>query len=130
MAVLMLDVPAMYGDHHVIEVHRLLLTLPGITEVYASSYLKTVEVEYDPAQVTPDAITAKLENAGYLQDLVHPQETGIPAYGEDGSTFFRHTAAYAQTGKTVSFAQAFTSPQRPLIPCPGMDRMSSMEEEA
>lgn len=122
MAVLMLDVPAMYGDHHVIEVHRLLLTLPGITDVYASSYLKTVEVEYDPALVTPDIISAKLKHAGYLQELAHPQETGIAAYGEEGNVFFRHTAAYAQTGKTVSFAQPFTSPQRPLIPCPGMEQ--------
>ncbi|MBZ0306644.1 MAG: heavy-metal-associated domain-containing protein [Anaerolineae bacterium] len=128
MAVLTLDVPAMYGDHHVVEVRRLLLILPGITDVYASSYLKTVEVEYDPTLATPDTISAALQHAGYLQELAHPQETGIPAYGDTGKAFFRHTAAYAQTGKTISFAQPFTSPQRPLIPCPGMETTLEAEE--
>lgn len=130
MEMLVADVPLMYGDHHVSEVRRLLLALPGVAEVYASSYLKTVEVSFDPTQIDSAAIMAALDEAGYLQELEFPQETGIAAYNhsEGNSTFFRHTTAYAQTGKTVSFAQQVAPSQRPLIPCPGMDRQKEMDE--
>ena len=32
-----IDLPSMYGDHHVQEVRRLLFDLDGVEEVYASS---------------------------------------------------------------------------------------------
>ena len=62
----------MYGDHHVIEVRRLLLELPGVQDVYASSAFQVVEVTYDPAQLDAGAITARLDEAGYLGDLLVP----------------------------------------------------------
>ena len=43
-------VPAMYGDHHVLEVRRILLAMPGVEDVYASSGFQTVQVTYDPAK--------------------------------------------------------------------------------
>ncbi len=46
-----LDLPTMYGDHHVLEVRRILLEIPGIQDVYASSAFRAVEVTYDPAEV-------------------------------------------------------------------------------
>ena len=42
-----ITVPAMYGDHHVLEVRRILLALPGVAEVNASSCFQVVEVSYD-----------------------------------------------------------------------------------
>ena len=39
-----LDLPTLFGDHHVTEVRRLLLELPGVAEVYASSSFQIVEV--------------------------------------------------------------------------------------
>jgi copper chaperone CopZ len=123
-----LNVPAMYGDHHVIEVRRIMLELTGVQDVYASSYLKTVEVSFDPSQITEEAIRAKLDKAGYLREPTIAQETGNAAYGRNqADTFFRHTIAYAQTGKTVSFAQDVA--ERPLIPCPGMDYLPEKMED-
>ena len=37
MKTLSLELPAMYGDHHVIEVRRILLEIDGVKDVYASS---------------------------------------------------------------------------------------------
>jgi len=59
------DVPAMYGDHHVSEVRRILLEIPGVEEVYASSAFKRVVVSYDPARLNPSVIEENLRAAGY-----------------------------------------------------------------
>ncbi len=128
MEKLTLDVPAMYGDHHVIDVRTILLKLPGVTDVYASSAFHVVEVSYDPAQTDAKAITAQLDEAGYLHQLETPLETGKAAYKTEESTYFRHTAAYAQTGQTVSFAQNVNYAGRPLWPCPGMGPVSMSDE--
>lgn len=127
MEKLVVNVPAMYGDHHTIEVRRIMSELPGIEIVYASSYLKIVEVTFDPSLITEDDIRASLDEAGYLQELSFAREAETAPYGRDsGDTFFRHTVAYAQTSKAVSFAQEI--PQRPLIPCPGMTPSPKMED--
>ncbi|MCA9969294.1 MAG: heavy-metal-associated domain-containing protein [Anaerolineales bacterium] len=130
-----LEVPAMYGDHHVTAVRGLLLALPGVTAVYASSAFRIVDVEYDPALLSPTQIQQTLQTAGYGDELPIPAETGKPAHGRqtggpDGrAPFFRHTAAYAQTGQTVSFAQQVPLAGRPLWPCPGMAPARPLEEE-
>jgi excisionase family DNA binding protein len=103
-----INIPAMYGDHHVLEVRSILLGMPGIEEVNASSCFHAVEVSYDPAKVSADEIEAKLDEAGYLGDLTVPVETGNPVTQEaerDKDIFFRHTTASAQVGRSVSFAQ-------------------------
>jgi copper chaperone CopZ len=128
MEILTLDVPAMYGDHHVVEVRRILLEISGVEDVYASSSFHTVEVRFDPAQVNEDAIKEKLEVAGYLEDLLVPLETGLPVYGRNGDSYFRHTTAYEQTKQVVGFAQSVSYSGRPLWPCPGMGAVSDMDE--
>lgn len=118
-----IDVPAMYGDHHVVDVRRILLELAGVEEVNASSCFHVVDVEYDPAKITADAIRSRLEEAGYLDELTVPVETGEAVTQEaerDKDIYFRHTAAYEQTRQTVSFAQNISYSGRPLWPCPGM----------
>lgn len=65
MEKLILSVPAMYADHHVLSVRRALSGLAGVTNVEASSALKIVRVEYDPDKVTPQAIMGALDAAGY-----------------------------------------------------------------
>jgi copper chaperone CopZ len=120
----------MYGDHHVTEVRRLLLNLPGVTEVYASSGFRAAEITYNQKQIKKDQITAKLEEAGYIGELPIPKETDIPANESNGDgAFFRHTEAYAQTGKTVSFGQNIGYEGRALWPCPGMEPIRGIEEE-
>ncbi len=121
-----LDLPAMYGDHHVTEVRRLVLALPGVDEVYASSSFQVVEVTYDETQLDPEQIKATLEEAGYIGELPIPVEKGALEEQKNGEKpFFRHTAAYAQTGKAVSFAQKVPFLGRPLWPCPGMGPLTN-----
>ena len=115
------DLPAMYGDHHVTEVRRLLFALPGVTDVYASSGFQYVEVQYDEAKLDVAEIETTLESAGYLGELALPVERGAIGERENGDKpYFRHTAASEQTGQTVGFAQHVSYAGRPLWPCPGM----------
>ena len=124
------DLPTMYGDHHVIEVRRILLEIPGVQDVYASSSFQVVEITYDPEQVTEQSLVQKLEEAGYLGELAVKAETGVAATrGNGGNGYFRHTKSYAGTRHMVTFAQAVQSTGRPLWPCPGFGPITSVEEE-
>src|SRR3990172_6873610 len=62
---LTLTLPAMYGDHHVTEVRRILGALPGVAKVYASAARQRVDVEYDAGQIDPPAIEGALRARGY-----------------------------------------------------------------
>jgi copper chaperone CopZ len=125
------ETPSLYGDHHVIEIRRILLALPGVSDVYASSAFQIVEVTYDPEKINDQEIAQKLEEAGYLGEWSIPIETGAAAYqAADGTeTYFRHTAAYEQTHEVVSFTQNVAYLGRPLWPCPGMGTISKPMEE-
>jgi copper chaperone CopZ len=124
-----LDLPALYGDHHVVEVRRILLAIPGVEEVYASSSFRAVEVTYDPGKVNDLEIQLKLDEAGYLGEWSILTEPGVAVARKDGEGSFRHTAVYEQTRQVVSFAQKVGSVGRPLWPCPGMGVINSNEEE-
>ena len=115
------EVPALYGDHHVTEVRRILLELEGVVEVYASSAFQVVEVTYNPTKINDLQIALKLDEAGYLGEWTIPIEMGITAQSpENHKTNSRHTATYETTKQTVSFAQRVNYQGRPLWPCPGM----------
>ena len=124
-------VPAMYGDHHVLEVRRLLLALSGVEDVYASSAFRMVQVTYDPAKVSIGELKAKLEAAGYLDELPVPAETATPATETNGKekAYFRHTTAYEQGRRVVSFAQNVSYAGRPLWSCPGVGVIKATELE-
>jgi len=131
MEVLSLELPAMYGDHHVIEVRRILFEIPGIEDVYASSGFRAAEITYDPDKISVEDIKAKLDGAGYIGELPIPEE--IPAgqnpSGNGRKGFFRHTAAFKTTSHVVSFGQTVNYEGRALWPCPGMDPLRGMDEE-
>jgi len=127
MTSVVIDVPAMYADHHVIEVRRILFAMPGVKTVDASSAFQAVKIEYDPESISEDALRQLLAEHGYLDDLQVPTETGRPAAGSDGETYFRHSAAYAAAGTTVSFGQGIAPSGRPLWPCPGMSAPRNLE---
>ncbi len=125
-----IDVPAMYGDHHVIDVRLRLLNLSGVQSVYASSYAKSVEVTYDPVKITVDDIHSVLHEAGYLQNIELPQEVGVAAYAEPTSqTYMRHSMAFDQTKNTVGFGQDIVAPKITTVPCPGLKLTVDMEEK-
>jgi copper chaperone CopZ len=125
------ETPSLYGDHHVTEVRRILLTLPGVVDVYASSAFQVVEVTYDPEKINDLEIAMKLDEAGYLGEWTVPIESGETAYhAESGAKpYFRHTAAYEQTRLSVNFAQNVAYLGRPLWPCPGMGIISKPKED-
>jgi copper chaperone CopZ len=119
------NTPALFGDHHVTEVRRMLFALPGVKEIYASSAFQVVQVEFDENQITHEALLRTLDEAGYLGQIPMMVETGEAA--EAGSVF-RHTATYETVKKTVSFAQKAPYSGRPLWNCPGMGVIKSMDE--
>ena len=123
-----IDVPRMYADHHVVEIRRILLEAPGVEAVDASSAFRAVKIEYDPDKTSEDALEKLLDDSGYLGDLEVPLETGKPAVGSGGETYFRHSAAHESAGTALSFGQEITASGRPLWPCPGMGPAPTMDE--
>jgi len=114
------EAPALYGDHHVTEVRRILQGLTGVSEVYASSAFQVIEVTFDAEKISAEEITTQLENQGYLGELPMISETGIAVERKEGDGVFRHTATYETIKDTVSFAQNIQHTGRPLWPCPGL----------
>jgi copper chaperone CopZ len=60
-----LDVPTLWADHHVLKVRDVLGALEGVDGVYASSAWKQVLVSYDTAKTDRAAIEKALADAGY-----------------------------------------------------------------
>lgn len=125
------ETPTLYGDHHVSEVRRILLEIPGIEEVYASSAFQIIEVTYDPAKINDLEISIKLDEAGYLGEWSLPIESGATLYNAERGVkpYFRHTAAYEQTRQTVTFGQNVSYLGRPLWPCPGLGILNRPPED-
>jgi copper chaperone CopZ len=124
------ETPALYGDHHVSEVRQILLSIPGVEDVYASSSFQVVQVTFDPEKTSETEIGKKLDEAGYLGELTFPIEKGTSPYdGNGGAVYFRHTTAYTQTKLTVNFAQNVSFLGRPLWPCPGMGVITHKDME-
>ena len=123
------EVPALYGDHHVTEVRRILLQLEGVTDVYASSAFQVIEVTYDESKINDLEIAIKLDEAGYLGEWSVPIEMGAaPEQGSGEKPFFRHTTTYETVKQTVSFAQHVNYQGRPLWHCPGIGAVKMDEE--
>ena len=133
MASLSLELPSMYGDHHVIEVRRILLEFDGVTDVYASSGFHAVELEYNSKKTPKKELIAALEEAGYMGDFAMAIEPSTPANEDVEGAYFRHTEAFEQTGNTMSFEQEVKVQRSPLWPCPGMGpvktKILEVEEE-
>jgi copper chaperone CopZ len=65
MEKVVLEVPMLWADHHVLEVREALAGLDGVDGVYASSAWKQVLVNYDAAKTDQAAIEKALVEAGY-----------------------------------------------------------------
>ena len=113
--------PALYGDHHVQEVRRILLALPGVIEIYASSCFHVIEVSFDPAQVSAEDIASRLGEAGYLADLPVMDEAMA-------QTPHRHAVMVEQTRPAVGFQQEILIQKRSAWPCPGMGLLKVRED--
>jgi len=122
------EAPALFGDHHVSEVQRILKELPGVEDVYASSAFQAIEVTFDESKINADKIAASLEEAGYLGEIPMLAEAGVAIERKEGDGVFRHTATYETIKKTVSFAQSVQHQGRPLWPCPGLGAVKMDEQ--
>ena len=128
METITIDLPKMYADHHVVDVRRILLAVPGVEDVYASSAFRVARVRIDPAKTTEADLRAQLDGAGYLGELpiaVEAWKTGTPADVVDNP--FRHTAAIENV-KAVAFGQRVEEAGRALWPCPGLGPIEKMDE--
>ena len=126
-----LDTPALYGDHHVLAVRNMLLDIPGVEDVYASSAFRAVEVTFDPDKVEEAKISSTLEEAGYLGELELPVEADAATYLERdrSQSFFRHTEVFETSRQVVSFKQNVSYTGRPLWHCPGFGVIKSEMED-
>ncbi len=114
------EAPALFGDHHVSEVQRILKELSGVEDVYASSAFQAIEVTFDETKISAGQITARLEEAGYLGEVPMLVESGVAVEKKEGDGVFRHTITYETIKQTVSFAQQVQYQGRALWPCPGL----------
>ena len=110
---LTLDLPAMYGDHHVPRVRGLLTALPGVQAVNASSAMQRVVVNFDPAQTSAEAIRAALAAGGYA-----PGEGADPETLHVPQAELAHMAAYA---KGEPGGRSLPEPPPSLGTCPGLE---------
>ena len=65
MEELVLGVPDLWADHHVLTVRTTLFGLAGVEEVDASSSFKTVRISFDPDRTSAQVIVKALIGAGY-----------------------------------------------------------------
>lgn len=125
------ETPAVYGDHHVKEVRRILSQIEGVQEIYASSAFHIVEVTYDESRVTEAELAAQLTAAGYFGEFAFAEEKGVPASleSERGKSFFRHTQVFETTREVVGFSQKVGATGRPLWNCPGFGVIKNRMED-
>lgn len=57
--------PDLWADHHVLRVREALARAPGVAAVVASARDHEARVSFDPAATSPDAVVAALAAAGY-----------------------------------------------------------------
>ncbi|HEY74139.1 MAG: hypothetical protein DRJ03_05410 [Chloroflexi bacterium] len=65
MSKVVLEVPTLWADHHVLKVRDALVNLGGVDGVYASSAWKQVLVDYNNRKIKRADIEKALAEAGY-----------------------------------------------------------------
>lgn len=131
MKVVTMELPAMYGDHHVVEVRRILLEIPGVDDVYASSAFRAAEISFDPDLVAEEALRTRLKAAGYLDELPIPEEVPAESASTGGAKkgFYRYTAAHETSRQVIGFGQTVIHSGHGLWPCPGMSPIKGIPED-
>jgi copper chaperone CopZ len=82
-----INVPAMWADHHVLLVRKALVDLKGVDEVKASSARRSVLVKFDEKATSVADIEKALTAAGYTPGEA-PALTEFPKRHEDGSAWY------------------------------------------
>ena len=71
-----ISVPAMFGDHHVVQVRQIVAALPGVQSVLASASRHKISVTFNRAQLTLATIAAALAQAGFAPDVIPAEAIG------------------------------------------------------
>jgi copper chaperone CopZ len=87
MKEMVIKVPGMWADHHVLQLRDSLLSVKGVSEVIASSARRTALVRYDEAAASDKAILDAVISAGYGPDQT-PVMSDFPKRHEDGSEWY------------------------------------------
>ena len=82
-----INVPAMWADHHVLVVRKALQDLKGVKEVQASSARRSVLVKFDEKASSVEDIEKALTTAGYSPGEA-PPVSEFPKRHEDGSAWY------------------------------------------
>lgn len=115
----LLEVPHMYADHHVINVRGILGKLKGVEEIYASSSFKQVEVGFEPGEISLDDIKAALGAEGYYVG----EEEDTEDFGLADEVMPGFVAAHGVAAKPEDSRKFELPPWRDSVahPCPGFD---------
>lgn len=116
---LTLELPTMYGDHHVVEVRGLLAGLAGVRPVVASAAWQKVVLDYDPAQISPAQIKLALAERGYTDDPI-----SVPPVASRHGELTEFALAPGAFEQFVEKVPAWS----PLGPCPGFSVRHPGEE--
>jgi copper chaperone CopZ len=87
MKEMVIKVPGMWADHHVLRLRESLLGVKGVSEVIASSARRTAAVRFDETATSDKAILDAVVAAGYGPDQV-PVMSEFPKRHEDGSEWY------------------------------------------
>jgi copper chaperone CopZ len=124
------ETPMLFGDHHVVELRNLILQVKGVSDVYASSSFRVVEIEYDESQVTVEQLQKVVEENGYAHELVLPVEIGVSnELEENPKPYFRTTAERVTAKATMGFSQKVAQSGPPAWPSPGMGTIKISSEK-
>ncbi|HNS52537.1 MAG TPA: heavy-metal-associated domain-containing protein [Anaerolineae bacterium] len=88
MEKVVLQIPSMWADHHVLAVREALVEAPGVAEVVASSMYQDVVIRFDPAVTNPETLAQTLTLSGYHvgEELALPQH---PSRIADAAAWFQ-----------------------------------------
>ena len=116
-----LNVPGMYGDHHVLAVRDMLGQLPGVENILATSAFKQVIVWFDPAKASPGDFESVLQTQGYRVGEGQPAEPEIetPTKRWQGGAQFVVASGLAESARFSAppINWGAGGPQ----PCPGFE---------
>ena len=125
------DIPILFGDHHVLEITKILSEIEGINEFYISSAYNFVKLDYDESKISEEAIGVLFEKAGYSGEMGF--EVEVFAVETEGATknkkHFRKSVLYDQTNLTQGFKQNATKTSRKEWPNPGMGNLEVGKKE-
>jgi len=112
-----LNLPLMYGDHHVLAVRDILGRLDGVEDVYATSAFKQVIVKFDATKVSQADMEKALADQGYPVGV----EPTIPVWQprqQEGPRFVAASGIAQMTSFQVPELNVGAGGPRP---CPGFE---------